>query len=209
MSGRSVPAVTRLEEVLRRHDVLWTAFCRLADLGLHDWYLGAGCIAQSVWNDAHGRPPDEGILDFDLVYFNTDISVEAEQAAEGKASALLADLGVALDVKNQARVHLWYRERFGYDIRPYVSAEDAIATWPTTATAVGVRLLDGHLHVCAPYGLDDLFALVVRANRVQITQAIYQAKADRWCHQWPRLVVLPWEEGLGIEGSRRIQMSSS
>lgn len=209
MGDKSVPRTTRLEEALRKHDVLWTGLRRSAELGLPDWYLGAGCIAQSVWNDAHGRPPGEGILDFDLVYFHPDVSLEAEQDAGRKTSALLADLGVALDVKNQARVHLWYRDRFGYDIRPYVSTEDAIATWPTTATAVGVRLLDGRLHVCAPYGLDDLFALVVRANRVQITPAIYQAKASRWGQQWPMLTVLPWEEGLGVEGSRRIQMSSS
>src|ERR1700730_3374080 len=38
-----------------------------------------------------------------------------------------------------ARVHLWYEDRFGYALKPYLSSADAIATFPTTATAVGVR----------------------------------------------------------------------
>lgn len=162
-----------------------------------------------MWNLAHSRPPGEGILDFDLVYFDPELSAQAEQVAGDQAKAALADLGVALDVKNQARVHTWYGDHFGYDIRPYISAADAIATWPTTATAVGVRLVERELHVRAPYGLYDLFALLVRANRVQITPEIYEAKVIRWVQQWPLLTVLSWEEGVGVEGSRRVPEASS
>ena len=35
---------------------------------------------------------------------------------------------MAPDVKNEARVHLWYEARFGAAIPPYQSAEAAIAT---------------------------------------------------------------------------------
>ena len=51
--------------------------------------------------------------------------------------------------------------------------------------------------VFAPFGLADLFALVVRANRVQITPAIYQGKVARWRRCWPDLTVLPWDDGIG------------
>ena len=118
----------------------------------------------------------------------------------------MAGIPVAVDVKNQARVHLWYRQRFGYDIVPYTSIEDAVATWPTPATAVGVRLAHGRpVVVLAPRGLDDLLGLVVRANRVQITPQIYRSKVSRWTRHWPRLTVLAWTSGRGIEGERRRQ----
>ena len=90
-------------------------------------------------------------------------------------------------------MHLWYKDRFGYAIKPYLSSADAIATFPTTATAVGVRRIRGELECCAPFGLDDLFGLVVRPNKTQITRAIYEAKVERRRSIWPRLTVLPWE----------------
>lgn len=67
-------------------------------------------------------------------------------------------------------MHLWYQERFGYAIEPYLSSADAIAPFPTFATAVGVRRINGELECCAPFGLDDLLGLVVRPNKRQITR---------------------------------------
>ncbi len=104
-------------------------------------------------------------------------------------------LSLKLDVKNEARVHLWYEEKFGYPIPPYRSTAAAIATFPTTATSIGVRWCGGRLECCAPYGLDDLFRLIVRPNKVQITQAVYEAKVARWRAEWPQLAFLPWNEG--------------
>ena len=95
-------------------------------------------MTQTVWNAAHGKPPGEDIDDHDLVYFDAgDLGEEAEHAVVTGAQEAVAGLPVRLDVKNQARVHLWYRQRFGYGIEPYRSTEAAIRTWPTTATAVG------------------------------------------------------------------------
>jgi hypothetical protein len=70
--------------------------------------------------------------------------------------------------------------------------EHAIATWPTTATSIGVRSDHNGFKVCAPFGLTDLFAMVVRPNAKLVSQAVYQAKAERWRLMWPRLTVLPW-----------------
>lgn len=192
----------QLIEALRASDALREALDRLPRLELPDCFLGAGCVAQTVWNLEHGRPPGAGIADYDLVYFDPDVSEAAEHAARDHARTVLGDLGVALDVKNQARVHLWYRERFGYRIRAYASARDAIASWPTTATAVALSHDIGRLRVYAPFGLEDLFGGVVRANRVQITREIYASKVDRWLRDWPKLTVLPWEKGVGFEGRR-------
>ncbi len=92
------------------------------------------------------------------------ISFEAEDSHERRLRDLFRRLPLKLDVKNEARVHLWYQDRFGYPIRPYLSSVDAIASFPTTATAVGVRRQRGKFECCAPFELGDLFGLVVRPN---------------------------------------------
>jgi len=126
------------------------------------------------------QPVQSGIKDVDLIYFDAeDLSAKAETDHESRLRDLFRRLPIKLDVKNEARVHLWYRERFGYAIRPYLSSADAIATFPTTATAVGVHRMRGEFECCAPFGLDDLFGLVVRPNKRQITRAIYEAKVER------------------------------
>ena len=48
----------------------------------------------------------------------------------------------------------------------------------------------------APFGLDDLFGLVVRPNKRQITRAIYESKIDRWRSIWPGLTILPWDDAV-------------
>jgi hypothetical protein len=197
-------APARLADCLQTNEALWQCLHRLAALMLPDWYLGAGCVVQTVWNLAHGKTPPADILDHDLVYYDRDLSEERERTLTHQARELVADLPVELDVKNQARVHVWYPNRFGYSIRPYQSTEDAIGTWPTTATAIGVRPRGRDLEVCAPLGTNDLFNLVVRPNRVQITPAIYEAKVTRWAARWSSLVVLTWDEGVGRPGWRRL-----
>src|SRR5262249_12313013 len=153
---------------------------------------------------AHGKEPGADILDYDLVYYDRDPSEEREERVTREARELVADLPIEVDVTNEARVHLWYPVRFGHSIQPYQSTEDAIGTWPTTATAIGVRPSGRQLQVWAPFGVDDLFNLVVRPNRVQITPAIYDAKVTRWVARWPSLVVLPWGQGVGSFGLRRL-----
>jgi uncharacterized protein len=185
----------RLEEMLRENGVVWEILTRVPRLQLPDWYLGAGCIAQTVWNELHGFSPTTNIKDYDLVYFDpSDPSRQAEESRARDARALLVDIPGELDVANEARVHIWYADHFGYAITPYSSVEDGIASWPTTATAIGVRMeLDGRVTTYAPFGLEDLFGLIVRPNMRQITKAIYDKKVQRWSACWPRLTVVPWD----------------
>lgn len=89
-------------------------------------------------------------------------------------------------------MHLWYRNRFGYEIQPYRSVEDAIATFPTVVGSIGVRPGPDGLQIHAPFGLEDLARLIVRPNRTQVTRAIYEDKANRWRALWPALDIWPW-----------------
>lgn len=163
-------------------------------IALPDGWLVAGAVAQTVWNYRLGLAPDYGLKDIDLVYFDdTDLSAESEHCHEERIRRHFGHLSVAIDVKNEARVHLWYAAKFGEAIPPYASSADAISTFPTTATAIGVRPGPHGLSVIAPYGLSDLFDLIVRPNKVQITRAVYEAKIGRWHALWPRLQMLPWE----------------
>lgn len=136
------------------------------------------------------------IKDFDLVYFDPDISYEAEDVFIRKGEELFKDIGIPVEIRNQARVHLWYGKRFGNnEIEPHVSTEDAIDRWPTTATSVGVRIEPtGAWRFYAPFGLDDLLGLVVRPNKRKVTQVIYDQKAERWKKAWPKLEVMTWQD---------------
>jgi hypothetical protein len=185
----------RLAAIVRTNPALAAVLDDFAAIALPDCWLVAGCLAQTVWNHAHGFPPGHGIADIDLVYHDPhDLSAEAEAAHETR---LRARFGPSLDVKNQARVHLWYGSRFGRAIAPHSSSAAAIATYPSTATAIGLRPEAGGLALCAPFGFDDLFALTVRANRRLASETVFAAKATRWARLWPRLDVRPWSEGLG------------
>ena len=185
--------VEALEALIRANPVVSALLDELPGLGLPDWYLGAGGIAQTVWNHLHGFSPTHGIDDYDIVYFDGDDLTEAgESAVEAGVLGLAGARGARVDVTNEARVHTWYERSFGRPLAPYRSVEHAIATWPTTATSVGVRSGEGGLVVCAPFGLADMFAMVVRANTTLIDRDVYEAKVRRWEQVWPRLTILPW-----------------
>jgi uncharacterized protein len=190
-----LPEARNLEVALRQNKWLWEILERFHEVMLPDSWLVAGSIAQTIWNLASGLPAHSGIKDVDLIYFDDhDLSAGAELRHERRLHDLFRDIHVQIDVKNQARVHLWYAERFGYPIKPYSSSADAIATFPTTATSVGICSVRGELRCCAPFGLGDLFGLVVRPNKRQVTRAIYEAKVDRWRSVWPRLTFVPWDD---------------
>ena len=59
--------------------------------------------------------------------------------------------------------------------------------------ALGVWLDDDDgLHVIAPHGLDDLFAMVVRRNPVRVSVETYgqRVASKRYAERWPRVTVI-------------------
>jgi hypothetical protein len=167
-----------------------------AAMGLPGWYLVAGCLYQTVWNVVTGQPPEAGILDYDLAYFDaSDLSWDAEDAVIRAGNEVFAGLPAPVQIRNQARVHLWYEQKFGMPCPPHASSEAAIDNYEATTACLGVRLEpDGRWRIYAPHGLSDVFNLVARPNPVLAPRDVYEAKTTRWRRQWPGLTVLPWPE---------------
>jgi uncharacterized protein len=168
-------------------------------LGLDDWWLTAGVLFQAVWNSLTGRSPGTGVRDADVFYFDPDTSWDAEDAVIRRGADLFAGSPVPVEIRNEARVHLWYGEHFGTAAPPpFRSAAEPIAGFAAVCCCYGLRLDGtGRPQVHAPHGFDDLFALVVRPNRSQAPRQVYEAKAARWQQHWPELTVLPWESAGG------------
>jgi len=185
----------QLLQILEKNISIQSILNQAGSLNMPNWYLGAGGIVQTVWNVKHDFDPENGIKDYDLVYYDAnDISCETEDMFIQKGKELFKDIPILVEIKNEARVHLWYEKRFGKPIEQYKSVEEAISTWPTTATSIGVRKINGQFKIYAPFGLDDILGMVVRANKVLITEKIYQDKVDRWIKIWPNLKVVPWNQ---------------
>ena len=186
--------LSAFQEALSRNDVLIEVLYRSESLGLPGWYLTAGCLFQTVWNVVTGRHPACGIKDYDLFYFDSsDLSWDAEDAVIQSAGRAFADVPAEVEVRNEARVHIWYGQKFGIPIPPYVSTEDAIDSFAATTCCLGVRLEPGgRWRVYAPHGLSDVFNLVVRPNPVLAPRSVYETKTARWRRLWPELTVMPW-----------------
>jgi uncharacterized protein len=186
--------IATLRDILSRNTVLTDVLARAAELDLPGWYLTAGCVFQTVWNVVTGRPATDGIRDYDLFYFDeSDLSWEAEDVVIRAGRAAFAGVPAEVEIRNEARVHLWYEKKFGVPCQPYTSTEAAIDSFAATTCCLGVRVEPGgRWRVYAPHGLADVFNLVVRPNPVLAPRHVYETKTDRWRAQWPGLTVLPW-----------------
>jgi hypothetical protein len=182
-----------LHEILKQNIKLYSVIEKSRSLGIENYYIGAGCITQTVWNYQTNNDLLNGVEDIDFIYFDTDLSYKKEDETIKYIKSELDFCGLNLDIKNQARVHIWYKEKFGYEIEPYESAEAAINSWPASASAVGVRLEKANnLKVYAPFGLNDMFGMIIKPNKTQITEEIYYKKANKWKSKWIDLKIIAW-----------------
>jgi len=75
-------------------------------LQIPNWYIGAGCLAQTIWNLKAGNPSDQNIKDIDWVYFDDqDLSGEGERENEARVQEHFSDI-------TKEFISIWtYRER--------------------------------------------------------------------------------------------------
>ncbi|CEJ81211.1 hypothetical protein VHEMI01353 [[Torrubiella] hemipterigena] len=186
------------QRVLSTNKTLLKVLELAPQLGLSSWYLAAGSLSQTVWNHVCGMEPEAGISDYDLVYYDADdLSWEAEDKVIQAGKALFASIDTEVEIRNQARVHLWYSEKHGVDCAPHKTLEDGIDSWISNSAMIGVRIRPGQedkdkWDIYAPWGISDMFNLVVRPNAILGTREAFEKKAARWKGIWPQLTVHPW-----------------
>jgi uncharacterized protein len=157
--------------------------------GLPDWRLVAGSIYGTVWNALTGKDPDYGIKDYDICYFDPDTSYEAEDVVIKAVAAITPpDLLPLVEVRNQARVHLWFSGKFGGEYPPLSGTDEALTRYLCYSDAIAVRLeADDSISVAAPFGLDDVFAMVMRSNPGRAAPANRAAKVTSVQNRWPEV----------------------
>jgi uncharacterized protein len=161
-------------------------------LALPDIWIVSGCLVQTAWNVLTARAVGYGIEDYDIFYFDPDTSWQAEDMVIRKLQDRFANLGARVEVRNQARVHLWYPEKHGLPYPALGCSTDGIDRFLTKNTQVGIRRTQGGHDVYAPNGFDDIAGMIVRPNPgPNFSAANYAAKARRWKALWPELTVLP------------------
>ena len=182
----------RLEAIVRASPRLMRVLDVARTLDLPDWRIVSGAVYQTVWNALTGRDADYGIKDFDLFYFDgSDLSYEAEDVVIRRAAQVFPpELSPLVEVRNQARVHLWFEAHFGEPYTALACTDEAIARFVAPVFAVGVRLeADGRLDVAAPFGLDDLFSMRIRPNpRRGLARGWGKVVASALA-RWPELAV--------------------
>ncbi|KSU68009.1 nucleotidyltransferase family protein [Arthrobacter sp. NIO-1057] len=164
-------------------------------LGVSDWWLTAGALFQTVWNVLEGKDPQKGIRDYDFFYFDEDTSYEAEDAVIRRAQELFKDIDAEIEVRNEARVHIWYEKHFGIPAIPFLSSTDAIDHFAAKTCCFAVTTYkNGKTRVYAPHGYEDLFARRIIPSPVLAPREVYEAKIKRWLSTWPSLRAEPWPE---------------
>lgn len=190
MSEESLAA--RLEALVRAAPDMMQVLEGARALDLPDWLIFSGAVYQRVFNQLTGRPCDYGVRDYDLAYFDaSDISYEAEDVHIRRAAALFdPPFRELVEVRNQARVHLWFEGKFGAPYPPLASSAEAVSRFVATAFCVGVRLEpDDRLTLVAPYGLEDLFALRLRPTPGWGAHG-FARNAEKIRRRWPELEIV-------------------
>ena len=184
----------QLEAILRAAPRLMQVLRTARDLDLPDWLIMSGAVYQPVLNHLTGRPHDHGLNDYDLAYFDpSDISYEAEDVVIRRVAAAFEEpLNRLVEVRNQARVHIWFEGKYGEAYSPLTCSSEALTRFVSPMFAVGVRLeADDRMTIEAPFGLGDLFAMRLAPNSTRPVIASYERIAAKAKARWPELWVQP------------------
>lgn len=159
--------------------------------GLRNFYLAGGAITQLLWNTLLKKSQLGKIKDFDIVYFSRDEEIGFSKVHKSKIEKLVTHK-LELDIVNQAYVHEWYGDKFGNKIDPFTRTEDGIKTW-LPAFAIGVTIKE-KIEIYAPYGLNDAFNMLVRPNKLTMSEDNYLKMTRSFKSRWDQIEVLAWNE---------------
>ena len=184
--------VELLKNILSSNNTINTILKKSQKLGLVDYCIGDATIAEVVWNYLSNNDLMYGIDVIDFKYFDKfDITNEGEKEVNKLINDEFKTLGLKFDVVNEAKSDFRYKHEFGVSVSKFDSLKDAINYYPTVATSIGVRMYNDDIKVYAPYGLEDLFNKVVRANKNLIDKDEYYNSVNKWIKTWNDLVIVP------------------
>jgi uncharacterized protein len=179
-SNRSKPQLCAMRERfiadILRNDHNGIILDRWGELALPDGWLVAGCLFQTVWNLQTGRP---GVLRRRISRLRPVLlrqrrpSEAAERRAQARMANVLADLDIAVEVSNQARVHVWYESYFGHPYEQLHMACGGVDRFLVLVTCVGIR--PGELY--APNGLALLYDGLLTMNPLTPYRDLFDQKA--------------------------------
>ncbi len=162
----------------------------LPGLGLPDAWLVAGCLFQTVWNLKSGQAPEAHIKDYDLFYFNADdLSEAAEAQVSAQITARFAGRGIEVEAKNQARVHTWYQDYFGFPYPALSSSRDGIDRFLVSCTCVGLKPGVEGLELYAPNGLSALYQGRLSPNPNCPHLPLFEKEAKDYRDRWEWLEI--------------------
>jgi hypothetical protein len=182
----------RLADIVRADPGLMHVLTTVRGLGLNDWRVFSGAVYQSVWNAVTGRPVGYGRKDYDLGYFDPDTSWDAEDVVIKRVAAAFDEpFRTDVEVRNQARVHIWFPDRFGEPYDALTGTDEALARFVAPSFAVGVRLEAGDaISIAAPFGLEDVFSMTLRPNPYRPLAKGWDKTVASARARWPELTVI-------------------
>lgn len=174
------------------HDDKWMMDILKAakSLELPDWWVCAGFVRTKIWDVLHSFDARTSMADVDVIYFDsTNLDELVEKKLEDKLWELHPD--IPWSVKNEARMHVVN------DISPYCSSVDAIAKFPETVTALGLKLGDrDEVILTAPHGINDVINFEVKPTpyfmETKELAAIYKERINKknWKATWNKVKIV-------------------
>lgn len=174
---------SELKTLVQHDDWSLEALKHVRSQGLKDWWIVAGFVRGLVWDRLHDFTERTPLGDVDVVFFDDSISATQDAKVEQKLQDIAPDY--PWEVCNQAHMHIYNKDR------PYNSSTDAFSRWAETVSTIGVTLDSGdNVSVAAPYGVCDLFKMVVRPTpHVDADRSVFQKRLiqKRWKSKWPKI----------------------
>lgn len=182
--------------ILKSNQELMAILDYVEKLKLPNFYIAAGSIFQTVWNYYDDKPLNYGIKDIDVIYFDkSDLSVDKDIEYYEKIKRYSDSMGYhyEIDVSNEARMHLWKKEKNNVEVEPYINSEDAISRWIATVHAIGITKENDEIKIYAPYGVSDIFTRTIRSIKHEgNSKELYEKKISSWEERFDNLTVVEW-----------------
>ncbi len=180
--------------IIKQNKDLISILDYIASLNLQNYYIAAGSIFQTIWNYYDKKPLNHNIKDIDIIYYDANnLSKEDEEKLEYKISQYFQNMNYKFDVHNEARMHLWKKEKNNKNIKQYKNSEDAISQWIATVHAIGITKKNDDIEIYAPYGLSDIFSRTIRPIKHKgNSKELYDNKVAVWKERFENLNIIEW-----------------